>query len=84
MYFIPDYALNNLANMIGISLSYIEEECDHTINEMPRRKPDRVTSRLNPKGCSKLVAHKFHYEQLWIAPCYVGERADIWFLWVDF
>jgi len=42
MDFIPIYTLNNLANAIGISLGNTEEEHDHTINKMCKRKSDRV------------------------------------------
>ena len=57
MDFIPNYALNNLANSISISLKNTEEEWKYIINEMHQTE---CPPALNPNGCPKLVAHKFH------------------------
>jgi len=46
---IPNYALNNLANLIGISLGKSEEEWENTIIHMHRRTLDKVASRLKYK-----------------------------------
>ena len=58
LHYIPNFALNNLAAFVGLSLGNPEEERNRMINEMLKRASVRVTSSSKTKKASKSGSFK--------------------------